>query len=528
MRLRAAVPRRTPPRGLHGGQRRAAAVPRDDPQGLGLPAHAAAAQRLLPVPPAPRRHRGPRAGGRLSRRSARAERRLLAWADAPGRRRRRHLHRRGPARRRREPSTPRRSRRRPPSESVGVLEAVRARARGGRRARRSDVERFAHGMTVATNALLEGRTARTALLATAGFTDVIELGRQNRPHLYRLCARRTAAAGARASCASARPSAWGPTAPLRALDADAAARARRRSSRAREPEAVAVVAAALLRRPRPRAAARRALLAELLPGVARVALLRARRHVPRVRAHGDDRARRGALAAARAPTWRALVARGRARSGLREPQIMQSSGGLTDAARAGAHAALTVLSGPGRRRRRRAAAGRARGRARRAVLRHGRHLVRRLPDRGRARAPRRPSARSPGGRWRCRRSTSTPSAPAAARSPGATPGGALRVGPGLRGRAARARLLRPRRRASRPSPTPTCCSGACSRTRRWRAACRSTARGRARRRAASRASSELEPLACARGDRARRRGRDARRAARDDASSAASTRAASR
>ena len=49
------------------------------------------------------------------------------------------------------------------------------------------VERFAHGMTVATNALLEGRTARTALIATDGFTDVIELGRQARPRLYELC-----------------------------------------------------------------------------------------------------------------------------------------------------------------------------------------------------------------------------------------------------------------------------------------------------------------------------------------------------
>ena len=62
-RLRAAVPGRTPARGLHGGQRRTAAVPRDDAQGRGLPAHAAAAQRLLPVAPAPRRHRGSRAGG---------------------------------------------------------------------------------------------------------------------------------------------------------------------------------------------------------------------------------------------------------------------------------------------------------------------------------------------------------------------------------------------------------------------------------------------------------------------------------
>src|ERR671937_662602 len=52
----------------------------------------------------------------------------------------------------------------------------------------SDVERFVHGMTVGTNALLEGKTARTALLATAGFTDLEELGRQARPELYRLCA----------------------------------------------------------------------------------------------------------------------------------------------------------------------------------------------------------------------------------------------------------------------------------------------------------------------------------------------------
>src|ERR1700691_687033 len=75
----------------------------------------------------------------------------------------------------------------PPEQSAAVLEAVRLLlARAGASA--ADVERSAHGMTVATNALLEGRTARTALLATAGFTDVVELGRQNRAHLYRLCA----------------------------------------------------------------------------------------------------------------------------------------------------------------------------------------------------------------------------------------------------------------------------------------------------------------------------------------------------
>lgn len=43
-----------------------------------------------------------------------------------------------------------------------------------------------HGTTVATNALLERQGARTALLTTAGFVDIIEIGRQNRPHLYEL------------------------------------------------------------------------------------------------------------------------------------------------------------------------------------------------------------------------------------------------------------------------------------------------------------------------------------------------------
>ena len=43
-----------------------------------------------------------------------------------------------------------------------------------------------HGATVATNTLLERRGARTALVATAGFRDVLEIGRQNRSDLYAL------------------------------------------------------------------------------------------------------------------------------------------------------------------------------------------------------------------------------------------------------------------------------------------------------------------------------------------------------
>lgn len=47
-----------------------------------------------------------------------------------------------------------------------------------------------HGTTIATNALLERRGARTALVTTRGFADVIEIGRQNRPDLYALLPRK--------------------------------------------------------------------------------------------------------------------------------------------------------------------------------------------------------------------------------------------------------------------------------------------------------------------------------------------------
>src|ERR671927_1241914 len=51
------------------------------------------------------------------------------------------------------------------------------------------VERFTHGTTVATNALLERKGARTAFVATRGFEHLLHLRRQDRAHLYRLCDR---------------------------------------------------------------------------------------------------------------------------------------------------------------------------------------------------------------------------------------------------------------------------------------------------------------------------------------------------
>lgn len=48
----------------------------------------------------------------------------------------------------------------------------------------SELLRFVHGTTVATNAVLERRGARTVLVTTDGFRDLLEIGRQNRPSLY--------------------------------------------------------------------------------------------------------------------------------------------------------------------------------------------------------------------------------------------------------------------------------------------------------------------------------------------------------
>jgi 5-oxoprolinase (ATP-hydrolysing) len=47
-----------------------------------------------------------------------------------------------------------------------------------------------HGSTVATNALLERKGARAALVTTEGFADVLEIGRQDRPELYNLWQKR--------------------------------------------------------------------------------------------------------------------------------------------------------------------------------------------------------------------------------------------------------------------------------------------------------------------------------------------------
>jgi N-methylhydantoinase A len=72
------------------------------------------------------------------------------------------------------PSTPR-------DQSEAVAEALHVITRDA-----GAVSRFVHGTTVATNMLLERQGARVAMVATAGFTDLLHLARQDRASLYDL------------------------------------------------------------------------------------------------------------------------------------------------------------------------------------------------------------------------------------------------------------------------------------------------------------------------------------------------------
>ncbi|PTE15047.1 hydantoinase/oxoprolinase family protein [Pseudogemmobacter blasticus] len=66
-----------------------------------------------------------------------------------------------------------------PNQAPGVLAAFDAAG-----ARLADLDLIVHGTTTTTNAVLERRLAKTGLITTAGFRDVLELGRRTRPNAY--------------------------------------------------------------------------------------------------------------------------------------------------------------------------------------------------------------------------------------------------------------------------------------------------------------------------------------------------------
>jgi N-methylhydantoinase A len=240
------------------------------------------------------------------------------------------------------PSTPGR-------EQIGVfaaIETVLAHARvhdssAGESPQAQRISRFAHGMTVATNALLQGAGARTALVATEGFTDVVELGRQARASLYRLCEPRPAPL-APADLRFAAPERTIPEGILRALEETPARELVERLARA-EPESVAVVLLHSYAHPEHERMLGE-LIAERLPDV-HVSL--SHELVGTFREY--ERACTTEIDAALSPLLADYLARLGERTrerGVPAVQVMQSSGGLTDTERAASHAALTVLSGP--------------------------------------------------------------------------------------------------------------------------------------------------------------------------------------
>jgi N-methylhydantoinase A len=230
------------------------------------------------------------------------------------------------------PSTPR-------DQSEGVLNAVSA-ALDAAGASASDVSRFAHGMTVGTNALLEGKVARTALLATEGFTDLEELGRQARAELYRLCAGHPPPL-VPPELRVPVPERTGPDGVLRPLDESALAE--RVRQRCGDVEAAAVCLLWGFRhREHEQDVAR--VLGDELPGV----------HVSTSHETAGvfreyERCATTVVDAALSPLLRRYLERlaERAReAGLPEPEVMLSGGGVASSATAARHGSWTVLSGP--------------------------------------------------------------------------------------------------------------------------------------------------------------------------------------
>jgi N-methylhydantoinase A len=199
----------------------------------------------------------------------------------------------------------------------------------------ANVVRFAHGTTVATNALLERRGARTAFVANEGFEHLLHLRRQARAHLYRPCAAHPEPLVPLERCRGVRGR-LGPDGELDALDLSTLADMG-------DAESVAVCLLFSFRD----ASHERAVAAELRrrhPGVHVVA---SHEVAPEFREY--ERASTTAADAYLAPVasryLRALAGAAR-EARLPEPLVMLSSGGVATVDEAAAHPAAILVSGP--------------------------------------------------------------------------------------------------------------------------------------------------------------------------------------
>jgi N-methylhydantoinase A len=220
---------------------------------------------------------------------------------------------------------------------IAAVEEVLARAE----AAGSAVESFAHGMTVGTNALLEERGARTALIATRGFSDLLEIGRQDRPQLYRLCTPKPAPlidAELRFE-AGERIGADGVVEPL------AETEPARLAELLRESGAESVAICLLFSYLDPSHEQR--IAAHLRRELPRLHVSASHEVLPRFREY--ERCSTTAIDAYLSPLLGRYLGRlgeAAASAGLPRPLVMQSSGGVASAEDAGRAGAWSVLSGP--------------------------------------------------------------------------------------------------------------------------------------------------------------------------------------
>ena len=215
-----------------------------------------------------------------------------------------------------------------PRQEESVLAAARA-------VGAEDVVRFAHGTTVATNALLERRGARTAFVANAGFEHLLHLRRQTRAHLYRLCDAHPAPLVPLERCYGVHGR-LGPDGELEPLDLSTL-------PDLGDVEAVAVCLLFSFRD----SSHERAVAEELRrrhPGVHVVA---SHEVAPEFREYerASTTAADAYLALVAARYLRALADAARA-AGLPEPLVMLSSGGVASIDEAAAHPATILVSGP--------------------------------------------------------------------------------------------------------------------------------------------------------------------------------------
>jgi N-methylhydantoinase A len=196
------------------------------------------------------------------------------------------------------------------------------------------LERFTHGTTIATNALLERKGARTAFVGTAGFEHVLHLRRQTRAHLYRLCDEHPAPLVPLERCVGVHER-IGPQGVVESLDLG--------SLPALDAEAVAICLLFSFRD----STHERLVAEEVRRRLPAAHVVASHEVAPEFREY--ERASTTTVDAYLGPVLAAYLGALATRcreAGLAEPLVMRSSGGVCTLAEAARHPALVLVSGP--------------------------------------------------------------------------------------------------------------------------------------------------------------------------------------